>query len=544
MDNLSDLVRNIESGAAGLSGASEVLNVIQPVEFHSFLHWLAEIAVGDDSNKETIWPVILAAIFQRKNSADEPFQFDESAALRLLYTNLGPHRDQRYHLLARLARSASRVNLETFADLIVDDPPMAIGSVSAPFLPLFSGDKELDVNALFPRLFGGLGNPALAPPIMDLANYLTRSGATNKHPAAERVDHLLQLVEAVVANLSTLQSKPAESPAELRQKQLAVANSLPLAVSLCDALALIGDDRAIPKLTRMAELKHRRLRVEAAAAIIRLEQSADPDAIVQPLQPKDADEEGEKPSEAVLMLASMAAEPVVRLRAIAYAEELGITEQLAFEHRSPIAVAEAELTSYLAEPMQMGMPPMACELIDSRVLHWPGYEEPRNCYLFQFSYVVAVDESQPATPYTSIGIAGPLVHAFHADIAHLPHENKYAAFAGYQGEHEDIQEYDLTNTTLRSSPQSIVDSLADKLARAGYDDVEPQIFATFFGEPVIVAKATNENTAPGIVVIDEDEKEDWYPHVGTSRPVGPAEAWYIYKGRRLLRSFNSDDFDG
>ena len=543
MENLSDLVRNIQSGTFDLAGASKVIDNIQPIEFHSFLHWLAEIAVGTDSVNESHWPVILAAIFQRKNSADEPFQFDESAALRLLYTNLGPHRDQRYHLLARLARNATTINLKVFTELMVDDPPNAIGSVSAPFLPLFSGHKKLDVDALFPRIFDGLGNPALAPPIMDLANYLTRSGATKQHPARDRVDHLLQLVEAVVANLSQLQTSASESPAELRQKQLAVANSLPLAVSLCDALALIGDDRAIPKLTRLAELKHRRLRVEAAAAIIRLEQSADPNAEVQPLQPRDKDGEEEKPSDAVLMLASMAAEPVVRLRAIAYAEELGITEQLAFEHRAPIAIAEAELISYLAEPMQMGMPPATCELLDSRVLYWPGYEEPRNCYLFEFSYIVAGNEAEPPTPYKSIGVAGPLVHAFHADIAHLSHENKYAAFAGYQGEHEDICEFDLANTTLRSFQHSIVESLGDKLHRSDYREVNPQIYATFFGESVLVANATNENAASGTVVIDEDEREDWYSQAGTSRPIGPAEAWYIYKGRRLLRSFNSDDFD-
>ena len=150
MDNLNDLVRSLQSGTLNLAGASAVIDNIQPIEFHSFLHWLAEIAVGADSINESNWPVILAAIFQRKNSADAPFQFDESASLRLLYTNLGPHRDQRYHLLARLARNGNAINLKTFADLMVDDPPTAIGSISAPFLPLFAGHQNLDVNALFP----------------------------------------------------------------------------------------------------------------------------------------------------------------------------------------------------------------------------------------------------------------------------------------------------------------------------------------------------------------------------------------------------------
>ena len=542
MNNVNELIRRVQEGTATLQDASHLIDQIQHDEFHGLMQWLSEIAVGSDSIDDAMWSVILAAISHRKKICDEPFQLDESALIRALYGNLGQHRDQRYHLLARLTKQPNHNNLVTFTELIVNDPPRTIASVSAPFLPLFSNRSDFEIDAIFPRLLDGLSNPDLAPPILDLANFVTRSEKVATHPAADRIDHLLRLVEAVVANLSELQTTTATSTDDLRNKQQAVANSLPLAISLCDALGLIGDDRAIPYLTRLAELKHRRLRVEAAAAIIRLEQNIDPENVVQPLRPKDAEDE-EQASDAVLMLADMAAEPVVRLRAVTYADELGVTEQIAFEHRSPIAMAEAELTAYLAEPMQMGMPPARCELIDSRVLYWPGYEEPRNCYLFKFNYLVANPENSEASNYESIGIAGPLVHAFHADLSSESIEQIYSAFAGFHAEHEDIEEVDLTNSFLRSQEQSIVESLTDRLRQNGLREIEPQIFASFFGESTLVVKAINENSVHGVAVIDEAGRESWYSFISATRPIGPVEAWYIYKGNRLLRSFNSDDFD-
>ena len=41
-------------------------------------------------------------------------------------------------------------------------------------------------------------------------------------------------------------------------------------VAICDALGFIGDARAIPHLKHVMDLRHRRLQVEAAAALVRL----------------------------------------------------------------------------------------------------------------------------------------------------------------------------------------------------------------------------------------------------------------------------------
>ena len=542
MNDASELINYVRSGTATLPETSVRVDRLNTTDFLQLMDWLSELAALPDSMDDAMWSIVLASISHRKKFSEVPLQLDESARIHALYNHLGAHRDQRYHLLTRLTKHPNRDNLELFSELMITNPPRSIASVSAPFVPLFQQGHEFDVNAVFPKLLDGLSNPYLASPVLDFANFLVRSGRLDTHPAFERVEQLLRFVEAVVANLSELQATATASTDDLKQKQHAVANSLPLAVALCDALALIGDDRAIPSLTRLAELKHRRLRVEAAAAIIRLENQRDPNAIVQPLKPQRSEGQ-DQPTEAVLLLAKMAAEPVVRLRAVAYAEELGVVEQIAFEHRSPIALAVAELTAFLAEPIQMGMPPATCELVDSRVLYWPGYEEPRNCYLFRFTYQIATDPDNPPTTYESLGIAGPLVHAFHADLSTQSTEYIYAAFAGYQAEHEEIREVDLTSSYLRSHQQDIVDSLSQRLARFGYHDMQPQIFGHFFGESVLVASAMNDQSVRGIVVVDEVGREDWYHHSQSHRAIGPVEAWYIYKGSRLLRSFNSEDFD-
>ena len=75
-------------------------------------------------------------------------------------------------------------------------------------------------------------------------------------------------------------------------------------------------------------------------------------------------------------------------------------------------------------------------------MYWPGFDEPVECFLFRFAYEVGDGE------YTNIGIAGPLCHAFGADLADLPPDDIYAVFAGWQVEHEEIYELDASQLTV------------------------------------------------------------------------------------------------
>jgi hypothetical protein len=270
-------------------------------------------------------------------------------------------------------------------------------------------------------------------------------------------------------------------------------------------LALIGDKSAVGKLYQAMELSHRRLRAEAAAALARL---------------------GEQAGQRVLL--QLAAEPVIRLRVLAYAGELGILDQVEDQFKTEAAKAEADLALWLAQPAQMGVPPSRCELVDSRQQAWPGYDEPVDCFLFRFVYEFG------AAQFSNIGIAGPVTHAFAADLADLPPDDIYAAFAGWQAEHEDV--YQLPVDEL-SDPQRVdVLRLERRLRDEGYDAIQPHALGFFFGDKALVATATYQGQ-PGVAVADQLHCL-WWPHRGSPRPIDPEAAYCIYKGRKLLRAFN------
>ncbi|MEM7314448.1 MAG: HEAT repeat domain-containing protein, partial [Planctomycetota bacterium] len=457
----------------------------------------------------------LAAIAQRaKSDSSDDQDAMEVAQISHIYQQLGPPNTTRYHLLNFLARKATSVSLKMLSKLLIDDPPHGVGPNSAAILPLFQLTEPNQLAAIFPDILDAISNPELAASILDLANFLTRRERIAPHPAVDRVDELNQLAEAIAAMLDTFQTSQPTSAEDLRLRQEKVANGIPLAVSLCDALAFIGDERSIPVLERLLELKHRRLRVEAAAALIRLDQEP-----------------------ATQVLCDMAAEPSVRSRVIAYAEELEIMDSIDPEFRTPVAIAEADLITFLSDPTNMGLPPANCELMDASLLSWPGYEEPRNCYLFRYSYDIVDANGQPAT-FSNVGIAGPLAHTFHADLSQLPTADIYAAFAGWQAEHEEINEQPLQHRTMQ--PQ-VVQDFVERLEKEDYDEIQPLVLGNFFQDQVLVTLAKRESTA-GTVIVDQ-ARSSWFPQSSSDRGIGPAEAYAIYKGRRLLRSFNDDLWD-
>jgi hypothetical protein len=274
---------------------------------------------------------------------------------------------------------------------------------------------------------------------------------------------------------------------------------------LCDALALIGDKAAVAKLYQAFEIRHRRLHTEAAAALARFEEEAGREALI-----------------------ALAAEPVARLRVLAYADELDLSDRIEEQYRTDAAQAESELALWLAQPSQMGIPPTRLELVDSRTQYWPGYDEPVACFLFRFTYQVG------ETQYSNIGIAGPGTHAFAADLQDLPPNDIYAAFAGWQAEHEDIYELDANELTEQQRVE--VAKLERRLRDDHYDAIQPTMLGMFLGDRVLVAKAAREGHA-GIAVTDGHESL-WFANRNPERPIRSLEAICIYKGRRLLRSFN------
>ena len=430
-------------------------------------------------------------------------------SIERLYGVLATASAARGPLLAWLAIGGSPLELRTLVRLLVIDPPESDEAVVQALAPLFQRRRP-DIAQIFPELLNALVHPALAAPVLDLANFLLREKLVARHPAADRAAQLVALLGELVQSLSRLEERPqdaGESPREISQR---ISRGVALAVALCDALALIGDEAAIPKLYQALEIGHRRVKTEAAAALARLGEQRGVDELLQ-----------------------LAAEPVARLRVLAYATELGILAKLDPKFTSSEARAEAELCVWLAEPTQFGVPPAGCELFDHRRQFWPGFPTPVDCYLFRFQYVVTI-EGEGERSFSNIGIAGPLAHAFLADLGDLSPEDIYAAFAGWQAQHEEIREYDVSR--LSQSEQLEVERLKRRLHDAGYARIEPLTMGYFFSDKALVA-ACDRDGAPGVAIVDFEDIS-FFPARGGRRSVGPAEAYCIYKGRKLLTTFN------
>lgn len=475
-------------------------------------------AIGDLPNLErTATRPMLEAILAGLASWSRASQPGESGHQRslvrqrivALYGRLGRESATRHFMLQALAGGPQREDLAAMAELVVSDPPSDGTAIALAFSPLFQR-APWDPSAVFPRLLDGLGDPGVAAATLDLANFVCRRQLLPGHPALPRVTAIRKLFAMVVQRLAQIAQQPPEAADSLQRVQRAVADGVALAVSLCDAHALMRDTAAIPTLREALALPHRRVRAEAAAALARLGEADGAQALIE-----------------------LAAEPVARLRVLAYAEELQLLDRVEACYQTPAARAEAELVLWLAQPQQIGVPPSSCELVDECTQFWPGFDEPQACFLFRFTYSAGESE------YRNIAIAGPLTHAFRADLQDLPPTDIYAAFAGWHAEHEELYETVLDEQTDPEQQPDVARSTR-RLEAAEYTDVRPQLIGMFFGERIHVASATR-NGVRGIAIVDPQEIH-WRPlpvlPTEPSRRLSAEDVYSIYKGRRLLRAFN------
>jgi hypothetical protein len=136
--------------------------------------------------------------------------------------------------------------------------------------------------------------------------------------------------------------------------------------------------------------------------------------------------------------------------------------------------------------------------------------------------------------FSNIGIVGPLTHALTADLGDLPHHDIYALFAGWQAEHEEMFELDVEH--LDGSQRAEVARLQRRLCDADYERVRARSLGFFFGEKILLAEARRDET-DGLAVVDASDVF-WYPARKTARPLGAAEVYALYRGRKLLAAFN------
>ncbi|WP_146520495.1 HEAT repeat domain-containing protein [Stieleria varia] len=474
---------------------------------------LAQLAAAD-SILEQSDPAILGAILRvmhnsiAKSIQDQPQQTIEKldhTVIRSVAERLPEAATNRHLLLHLLAIMRSAESLKALVAILIQRPPqdwMNAGLVLSPLMQR----NDWPIEAFFPECLACLPHPSLAASLLDLANYLTRSGRVDGHLAADHLETLNHLLGSVATRLGHFEENPRTLGNDVEEVQKRLSEAVALAVSLCDAVALIGDESSIGKLNQAVGLRHRRVQCEAAGALAKL-----------------GDEEGRK------RLIELAGDPAARLRAIAYADELGWGDEIDESNRSDAATAEAELALWLTQPHQMGVPPTHVEFIETRRLMWPSFNDPVDVHLVRFEY------SMGANVYSNIGMTGPSVYTMSCDLADMPVDDIYAIYAGWQAEHPDI--FTVAADSLNEAQHRVMDVFGQHLQHLGYESIRPELLGLFLDERAGVFRGEREGTQC-IIVTDGLETID-QPTAGRLRPLTASDAFHLYKGRKMLRTFNS-----
>lgn len=412
----------------------------------------------------------------------------------------------RHRLLYLLAHSRTPAALRALRDQLRYHPPLRWDEVALVLSPLMMGDDWSKAD-FFPEVLEGIQHRSVAAPLLDLCNYLTREKRVPMHPAAERREFLARLLGEVVGHLGRFEENPRNFGDSIEEVQGVLDEAVAMAVTLCDALGMIGWDGATGKLFQALQLGHRRVQTEAAGALARL-----------------GVEEGRE------HLMALAAEPVARLRVLAYADELGIAGEINEIYRTDQARAESQMAVWLAQPHQMGVPPTSVEVIDSRLQYWPSFPQPVDCYLVRFEYDLGTRR------YTNVGIVGPLVHAMSADLTDFPVDDIYALFAGWHVDHPEI--FVIDSGQFNGAQRRLSTSLSDSLSRIGYEAIEPKLLGVCLNESALVAKGSFQQNSY-LVLWDGIET---IQTLATDQPraLAAMDLWHLYLGRKMLRTFNRD----
>jgi hypothetical protein len=407
--------------------------------------------------------------------------------------------------LQLLSRNQHPAAMRLVSELLVAMPPHDWSAAAIAIGPLMQS-TNWEVASVFPKLLEGLQHPTTVAPVLDLANFVFRRKMVDHHPASSHAQQLVSLLGGVATRLGVLEETPQKFGDSVESIQRILGESVALCVSLCDTLSLLDEKSATPKLNQALELRHRRVRTEAAGALAKL-----------------GDEHGRQ------QLLDMAAEPTARMRVLHYAEELGIADDIDEQWRTPAARAAAELALWLSQPQQMGVAPSDMELVDSKTQYWPSYDDPQECFLYRFTYRF------PSGDLSNIGIAGPLVLALSPDLGNLPTDDIYAIFAGWQADHPDI--FDIQRSEFNDAQLRESERLTKYLESEGHEQISVVMLGFFLGEVALVAKSTFDDVE-GIAVCDGIEII-WQPTAGRARPLGPEEVHWLFIGQRMLRSFNA-----
>jgi hypothetical protein len=154
----------------------EVIELLDAMLQHVTLHQPA---------RESLLDPLLARLTARQHQSEDPVSDELRERIVLLYAALGPASRCHWRLLQWLAMSSEVADLEALVDCVIAGPPDDPRAAALGLTPLFQR-RNYDPHTLFPRLFAALQHLSVAAPVLDLSNYLYRSGLVGQHPAAER----------------------------------------------------------------------------------------------------------------------------------------------------------------------------------------------------------------------------------------------------------------------------------------------------------------------------------------------------------------------
>ncbi len=232
-------------------------------------------------------------------------------------------------------------------------------------------------------------------------------------------------------------------------------------------------------------------------------------------------------------LIELTKDPSARLRAIHYADELGFGGLVDEQYRSDQATAESELSLWLSQPQQMGVPPTSVEVVDTKRMLWPSFTDPIDVHLVRFEYNFG------ERIYSNVGVTGPVTFAMSADVADFAMADIYAIYAGWHAEHPEI--FTVAAEHLNEVQVRVIGAFQKHLEQSEYESIRPEMLGFFLEEKAGVFTAVRDNK-PCAVVTDGLETID-HPIGGRIRPITPGDLFNLYKGRKMLRTFNptSDD---
>lgn len=421
------------------------------------------------------------------------------------YRRLPAESQQRVWVLAWLAWGDA-ASLQRWAEWIIEDPPKVGDGIKDFFAPLLQRD-ESPSKVIFPTLLSAVSELDLATAVLDLANYYFRERGVRPHPASSRVEPLSRLLAQVTQQLLQIETDPLSAGIPVERLSQVINDTVGLISALSDFLALHGDAVVVGKLYPCLEVRHRRVQLEAAYALAAL---------------------GEEPGRERLV--ELADEPLVRRRVIAYAKQLNLLDKIPESCRSSAALAESELVLSLAHPQSMGLAPKSTMLRDSRTMYWPSFDEPVECFLFDYEYPF------PEVTLRGVGIVGPVTHYFSATITELNNEELYALFAGWHVTHPEI--FTVDQPDFGPQQAGTIARLQRRLSDQGLEDLQPMRLGCCLGQWVLIARATKGGQAGwGIGATDEPV---WLPDQAGFVHLDSMMVWYFWLGRTLLNQFNAE----